>query len=129
MNTTESTHDKLIIKQNGVNHAYLKLIPFQVNDGKIHATHVQVGTVEACLLKNKDQIMFQELIRNNLDILIITETWLNDSDEDRVWSKFADFNEEPYKLFTLNRKTGKEGGLAMAFRKNFKVKILALGQN
>ena len=51
---TESTHDKPTIKQNEVKHASLKLIPFQGNDGKIYAANVQVGTVDACLLRNKD---------------------------------------------------------------------------
>ena len=37
--TTESTHDKLTIKQNVVNHANLKLIPLQANEGEIYATH------------------------------------------------------------------------------------------
>ena len=32
--TTESTHDKLTINQNGVNHVNLKLIPPQANVGK-----------------------------------------------------------------------------------------------
>ena len=95
--------------QNGVTHANPKLMPLLASDGKMHATHVQVGTVNAHSLKNKDQIVFQELIRNNLDILITTETWLNDSDEDKAWSHLTDFNQEPYKLFTLNGKTGKGG--------------------
>ena len=125
--TTESTYDKLTIKQNGVNHTNLKLTPFQANDGKILARHVQVGTVNACSLKNKDQIVFQELIRNNLDILIITENWLNDSDEGRAWSQLTELNQEPYKLFTSNRKTGKGGGFAMVCKKNFEVTTLASG--
>ena len=69
------------------------------------------------------------MIRNNLDILTLTETWLNDSDEDRAWLQLTDLNQEPYKLFTLNRETGKGGGLAMACRKNFEVTTLASGQN
>ena len=53
--------------------------------------------------------MFQELIRNNLDILIITETWINDSEE--------------------YRETGKRAGLAMLCRKNFEVTNLVTGQS
>ena len=56
-----------------------------------------------------DQIVFQELIRNNLDIPIITKTWLNNSDENRAWSQLTYFNHEPYRLLTLNMKTGKGG--------------------
>ena len=64
--------------------------------------------------------MFQEFIRNNLDILFITETWLNDSDEDRAWLQLTEFNQETYKQLTSVGKIG-IGGLAMVCRKNFEV--------
>ena len=61
------------------------------------------------VIEKQNQIVFQELIRNNLDILIITETWAKDSDEERAWLQLTYLNQEPYKLFTLKEKTGKGG--------------------
>ena len=47
--------------------------------------YLKIATLNARSVKNKDQLLFQELADNDIDIAQITETWLKDSQEDEAW--------------------------------------------
>ena len=55
--------------------------------GKVTTPYLTIATLNARSVKNKDQLLFQELTDNNIDIGLIIETWLKDTQEDEAWVK------------------------------------------
>ena len=43
---------------------------------------------------------------NKLDALFITETWLQNTDEDDTWLQASEFCKDDYKIININRQAG-----------------------
>ena len=59
-------------------------------------------------IKNKELLLLEHLNNNNIDIAVITETWLND-DTDKAWVLASKLNRNGFHLDTSNQ-IGKRGG-------------------
>ena len=55
----------------------------------------------------------------NLDFLVITETWLTNMDEDQQWLKTSELDNSEYRIEVQNRTNKKGGGLALLYRKQY----------
>ena len=44
--------------------------------------NIRIATINARSVKNKDQIIVQELTNNDFNAVLITETWTKDTQED-----------------------------------------------
>ena len=51
------------------------------------SNNIQIGTVNTRSIKNKTQLVLENSRTENLDFLVITETWLTNMDEDQQWLK------------------------------------------
>ena len=78
-------------------------------------------------IKNKELLIHGQLIHNDVDICILTEIWLSDSDLDRTWLQYTVLNKVPYLMFTSNR-TGRKGGIALISKSHLRVKQIGEGQ-
>ena len=47
--------------------------------GTITTPYLKMTTLNARSVKNKDQLLFQELADNSIDIWLITDTWLKNT--------------------------------------------------
>ena len=56
-------------------------------------------------LKPKEITVHHHLESENVDALVITETWLSDKDADKVWINSSDLNKNGLTLLTSNRKS------------------------
>ena len=83
--------------------------------------HIHMSLVNARSIKNKDIMIMTEIKENNIDICVITETWLNTLDE--AWVSGSEFNCDAYSVSTVNRKKGRGGGLALVYRRGATVKL------
>ena len=74
----------------------------------VHDTQLRTGTIDIQSIKKIDQILLREIICLNLDVTIVTETWLRDTDADQNWVQGCDFNKTPFQCHHANRhaKTG-----------------------
>ena len=106
----------------GVNQVELKH-----EDGTLHDTQLTVATLNTRSIKNKEPLVIRELNFTNADAIIITETWLNDSEEDRLWLKSSDLNQNPKRCLSIPCKTGKGGGLMLITKPNIEVRELNSG--
>ena len=59
--------------------------------------------VNAQSIRNKDILLTQEIATNNIDITLITETWLNDTPQDTAWLHQSDLLPAGYAISTHNR--------------------------
>ena len=73
-------------------------------------------------VKNKDLQIRETIDEYKADIAILTETWLNDSDNDNVWIEATELNNNGLKMDTVNRKNRKGGGLAIIYKSHIKMK-------
>ena len=67
-----------------------------------------------------------ELIELDIDVMLITDTWL--TKDNIVWLDSCDFNKNTYRIESAYHQTGKGGGLAFIHRSTNDVKPLAKGQ-
>ena len=52
---------------------------------KDHIPNIRIATINARSVKTKDQIILQELTNNDINAVLITETWTKDTQEDLTW--------------------------------------------
>ena len=85
--------------------------------GKDHKTssNVRVGTVNARSVKNKSDIIVETSKIENLDFLVISETWLGE--EDIHWLATSSLDNGDYRIQTINRQ-GRQGGEVTLLRKD-----------
>ena len=78
-------------------------------------------------IKNKDTLLLDHLVNVKLDLCLIMETWLSDSDD--AWIATSDIMCNGYKLSNINRNQWRGGGLALAYKNNLNVKLSLHGQS
>ena len=64
--------------------------------------YLTCAALNARSIKNKDQLLFQELTDNNIDIGLITETWLKDVLDDEAWVNKLALQQNSYKTWLHN---------------------------
>ena len=55
-------------------------------------------------LKNKEQLLLHQLIEQDIDIMVVTETWL--TEDDTVWLDACDFNRDTYSIQSAHQQNG-----------------------
>ena len=83
------------------------------------SNNIQIGTVNTRSIRNKTQLVLENSRLENLDFLVITETWLTDTDEDQQWLKTSELDNSDYRIEVQNRTNKKGGGLALLYRKHY----------
>ena len=75
--------------------------------------------------KIRTNFCFKELIDNNIDIELITETWLKDTQEDEAWVNQSALQQNSYKTWLHNRLSDHcGGGLALIHKNHIPIKEL-----
>ena len=77
--------------------------------------------VNAQSIRNKDILLTQEIATNNIDITLVSETWLNNTPQDTAWLHQSNLLQAGYAISTHNRPT-RGGGLALLYKQNMKIK-------
>ena len=92
--------------------------------GKVTTPYLTTATLNARSVKNKDQPLFQELTDNNIDIGLITETWLKDTQEDEAWVNQSAQQQNSYKTWLHNRPGDHcGGGLALIHKNHIPIEL------
>ena len=87
--TCRSKNKKLSSNDAGprsVNHSNLTQVNI-TNDRRVRKFTKQLNIVllNSQSIKNKDELIAEYLISNNIDACILTETWLTNNDNDKIW--------------------------------------------
>ena len=95
-------------------------IPLDASTPVLNSKNIRVGTVNVRSLKTSVNLVQSLLLREHLDVLLITETWLRASDEE--WMKAQGFNSIHYKFSSYPRPSGRRGGgIMLLFKKTIKL--------
>lgn len=78
---------------------------------KQDTSQLNVITVNCRSVKFKSELIHSLMLEQRIDVAILTETWLQDSDD--LWIKTCDLNTSGLTMMAHNRATGRGGGLAI----------------
>ena len=67
---------------------------------KDHIPNIRIVTINATSVKNKDQIILQELVNNDINAVLIMETWTKDIQKDMAWLNQLELYQCPYEIST-----------------------------
>ena len=98
--------------QNGVNKNILVQIEVLDRNNNVNTTRLTVATLNVKPLMNKEQMFLDAIIKYQIDVLVLTETWLPDSDDDKVYVDGFDL----YLLPSAPRLDGLGGGITLVCR-------------
>ena len=82
----------------------------------------QFATVNTRSLKPREDIILEALNDYQMDLLVITETWLRDTEDNQQWLLGSELNRNGFQTLPINRKIKKGGGIALTIKNNIKVK-------
>ena len=101
---TSQRHEKQQRGVNKLNLKYIRAINFSDKDLK---PNIRIATLHARSVRNKDQMIVQELTDNDVDVTLITETWTKDTQEDLAWLNQSELCQGHYEISTHSRPGGK----------------------
>ena len=67
-------------------------------------------------------MILEALNEYQIDLLVTTETWLRDTEDDQQWLLGSELNRNGFQTLPVNRKIKKGGGIALTIKNNIKVK-------
>ena len=118
----KKTQPRIRHTQTGINYSNLIQVELNKDNGIINDTQQRIGTINIRSIKKNDQILLREIIHSNLDIIIVTETWLKDTDADQNWVQGCNFNKSPFQCHHANRHEKTGGGLMLICKSTMDVK-------
>ena len=95
------------------------LVHIQLGIDQICTSNVRVGTVNTRSVKNKSDLIVETSKLENLDFLVISETWLRE--EDAHWVATSSLATEEYRIQTINRQGKQGGGVALLHKTRYQV--------
>ena len=91
---------------------------------KKYNRNLLILTANVQSLKNKSEEIHDYITESGCDIMVLTETWLRNTDEDKCWLQCTELNRDNLKIQVSNRKLRRGGGLAIVYKSNIEVKCL-----
>ena len=79
-------------------------------------------------IKNKDLVIHEHLVSNNIDFGIFTETWLSENSDDIVWCVTSPLQNLGFRLLTSNWKSRRGGSLDIIYREGLEVDLVQEGE-
>ena len=67
------------------------------------SNNMRIATFNARSVKNKDQLIVQQLLETQADLAVITQTWFKDTDIDEAWLNQLEFRQSNYDILLQNR--------------------------
>ena len=105
------------------NNNLITITPTKDRHIKNNSQDIVIGLVNVRSIKNKDIWLKQELIEQGIDICVLTETWLSDSD--KQWIDKTELNKDGYTLSNSFRRDGRRGGgIALVHKDKYKIKLV-----
>ena len=87
---------------------------------KIKCNNLNIALTNARSVRNKATIYSYYILENDLDIIIITETWLNDQGDGSV---IHDLVPAGYSYVSRNRKNREGGGIIIIYKETLQIKL------
>ena len=71
-------------------------------DRSKYVTNIRIGMLNARSIKIKEAFILESIKDLELDITVVTETWLQDTDEDATLIESSEFHSDEYQISFIN---------------------------
>ena len=88
---------------------------------KQHTERVNIMLTNVQSIKSKELQLYKVIKEENIDLCVVTETWLSNKIEDETWVKCTVLNNDNLKLANVNQIDRKGGGITLIYCNNLKV--------
>ena len=100
----------------GCNYQNLKVCEVKDSYNFHNKNEMRVTTVNARSLKSKIELIHDLVESKGIDILLVTETWLTDNEQDTIWIASSFMNKSPFRYQQISRSQRKGGGILLLSR-------------
>ena len=91
-------------RQDGVNKNNIVNVEITRNSPKVlKRSNTRFALVNSRSIKNKYLMLHQHLVEKEIDICVVTETWLGQTDINKIWYESTVLNRNEFQLFPSNR--------------------------
>ena len=96
--------------------------------GKSLSLSTKIDFVLEKYLSYKGYVVLDDFKTNAVDLSVLTETWLDNTENDKARLLSSPLNTDGLKIYTKNRIGNKGGGIALVSRDKYKVNTLDLAE-
>ena len=93
-------------------------------DAREYVKNIRKATPNARSIKSKEELITDNLKEYKLDALLITEIWLQNTDEDNIWLQANKFHKDDHKIFNISREDKRGRGIALLYSTKYKIKTV-----
>ena len=88
------------------------------------SAHIQISLLNAQSIHGKDCAIVEYFLSNNISMAIITESWLQNNEEDASRLSTSEFCTGLFSAVPSNRQDRKGGGILFVHKKSYKVNLV-----
>ena len=96
------------------------------SDRDRNSDNMLIALVNAQSLRSKELLLHDYIKEDNIDICIVTETWIQNTEEDKAWCEISALNNDNLMLHTVNREEHRGGGLALVSKSSLTISKLEM---
>ena len=85
------------------NMSNLQYVKTTDNHNQEVGNNMRIAILNARSVRNKDHIIVLQLHETDVDLAVITETWLKDTDTDKAWLNQSELRYSNYDILLQNR--------------------------
>ena len=98
----------------------MKKIPLKNKDNN----HIRMSVLNAQSIRDKDGAIVEYFLSNNISMAIITESWLQNNEEDACRLSTSKFCTSLFSAIPSNRQDRKGGGILLVHKKSCKANLM-----
>ena len=102
----------------------IHLVEVSLQEGVETTIVINLRMMNTQSLRNKEYIVLEDFITNSVDLSVLTETWLDNTENNKVRLLSSPLNTDGLKIYTGNRIANKGRGIAQVSRDKYKVNSL-----
>ena len=87
---------------------------------------MQIALINAQSLRSKELLLYDYIREDNIDICIVTETWIQNREEDKAWCDITALHNDNLMLHNINREMCRGEGLALISKSNLTINNLEI---
>ena len=97
------------------------------NHNQEAGNNMRIATLNTRSVKNKDHFIIQQLHETDVDLAVITKTWLKDTYTYKAWLNQSELRQSNYDILLQNRPGPKKcGGIALMYKHQYSNDITLL---
>ena len=96
------------------------------SDRDRNSDNMLIALVNAQSLRSKELLLHDYIKEDNMDICIVTETWIQNTEEDKAWCEISALNNDNLMLHTVNREERRGRGLAPVSKSSLTISKLEM---